>query len=189
MGLNERNLVADLPQDIKDRLLVAIDDKKSILVGGKTGSGKSQVTVRLGDLVPESKTVVRMEEDTSRLVEKVEKGSLLDSFTHPVDVVVLDELRGEQALTVYNWLIAEEPVSVIANIYAGSLEQTVANFIKRVGDADVPPLAIHEVLGNVYTQVDYVVYVERLSSEKDEQAQFISRIGAVQDEGSIEIIY
>lgn len=178
------NLIKQLPEEVKYLLIEAIENKKSILVGGQTGTGKSTVTNQLVSLIPEDMKVMTVTEGAVNTSMLVSQDSLAEALKRPVDVVVLDEIRGSESTVAFEQM--KQGSSVIANIYSNELKHTLSHFINNVRNSSDHPVNVWDVFEDVSTHVAYIIHMENIVPDK---APYISQICEVKKDGEEVTIY
>ena len=173
-----------LPRDMVSSFISAVSNGKSILISGETGVGKSTLTSQLAKLVPSSKKVTMVDRDTEsiRTHVRIEEGLLVQSLKRPTDVVVLDELRGEDALVALDQMLEE--VAIIANIYSSDVTTTLNKFVDTIQDYSDHPVNIWDMAEDVVKHVEYIIHIER-----HEAGSIISSVLYIDNDGTAQEEY
>lgn len=172
-----------LTPELAKFLSTAVKQRKNIFVSGGTGSGKTSFLNALSGAIPKNSRVITIE-DTAELdlqgvpnllrLEAREagpegKGGLsLESLIRAAlrlrpDRIIVGEVRGEEAYAMIEAMRSGHPGSMSsghANSPEDMLDRLALLLLLRL---DLPWIAVRRML---YSSLDYIVHLERLSSGK-----------------------
>lgn len=172
-----------LTPELASFLSVAVKQRKNIFVSGGTGSGKTSFLNALSGAIPKDSRVITIE-DTAELdlqgvpnllrLEAREagpdgKGALsLETLIRAAlrlrpDRIIVGEVRGEEAYAMIEAMRSGHPGSMSsghANSPEDMLDRLALLLLLRL---DLPWVAVRRML---YSSLDYIVHLERLSSGK-----------------------
>jgi pilus assembly protein CpaF len=172
-----------LPAEVRDRVGLAIENHKNILIAGGTGTGKTTMLNALAGLIPPSERIVVIE-DTSeiqlnapnlvRFEARKEQASdnpddhipavtirdlLKATLRHRPDRIILGEIRGGEAFDLLQALNTGHSGS-LSTIHANSATQSVSRFSNCVlqSGVEIPHRAIQAQIADA---LDLLLYIER----------------------------
>jgi len=179
--------VGTLDRQLANRLEDYVLRKKSLLICGGTGSGKSTLTAALARFIPEDERIVLIE-DTAELhllqtnlvrfearreqsgVPAVSIRDLLKaSLRHRPDRIILGEVRSGEAFDLLQ-LLNTGHAGTLSTIHANSAKQGLARFTSCVLESGVE-LPYSAIKTNVADFIEVLVHVERRPGKR-----FISEV-------------
>ena len=186
-------------------LFEAIANKKSIVIAGPTGSGKTEL----------QKYLISKFEDYTRLIiiDNVQeldyvrfnpnldvtswqispaipggnaKELIRNALRNNPDWLVVAESRGEEMIDALNAVMTGHPI--ITTLHAKSIEAIPHRMMRMIqsGNSTESP---EEILGDIYEHIDYYVYLNREISKSKKVVRYIDSIAHVNEKGQFEIIY
>ena len=186
-------------------LFEAIANKKSIVIAGPTGSGKTEL----------QKYLISKFEDYTRLIiiDNVQeldyvrfnpnldvtswqispaipggnaKELIRNALRNNPDWLVVAESRGEEMIDALNAVMTGHPI--ITTLHAKSIEAIPHRMMRMIqsGNSIESP---EEILGDIYEHIDYYVYLNREISKSKKVVRYIDSIAHVNEKGQFEIIY
>lgn len=179
--------VGTLDRQLANRLEDYVLRKKSLLICGGTGSGKSTLTAALARFIPEDERIVLIE-DTAELhllqtnlvrfearreqsgVPAVSIRELLKaSLRHRPDRIILGEVRSGEAFDLLQ-LLNTGHAGTLSTIHANSAKQGLARFTSCILQSGVE-LPYSAIKTNVADSIEVLVHVERRPGKR-----FISEV-------------
>jgi pilus assembly protein CpaF len=179
--------VGTLDRQLANRLEDYVLRKKSLLISGGTGTGKSTLAAALARFIPEDERIVLIE-DTAELqllqtnlvrfearreqngVPAVSIRDLLKaSLRHRPDRIILGEVRSGEAFDLLQ-LLNTGHAGTLSTIHANSAKQGLARFTSCVLQSGVE-LPYSAIKKNVGDSIEVLVHVERRPGKR-----FISEV-------------
>jgi pilus assembly protein CpaF len=179
--------VGTLDRQVANRLEDYVLRKKSLLICGGTGTGKSTLAAALARFIPEDERIVLIE-DTAELqllqrnlvrfearheqngVPAVSIRDLLKaSLRHRPDRIILGEVRAGEAFDLLQ-LLNTGHAGTLSTIHANSAKQGLARFTSCVLQSGVG-LPYSAIKANVADSIEVLVHVERRPGKR-----FISEV-------------
>ena len=165
-----------LTRPLAEFLAIQIEDGKTILISGGTGTGKTTLLNILGQSIPDHERIVVIE-DTAEL--RIEKPNILavecqiDTHRQPVtfddllkaalrwrpDRIILGEVRGIEARTLLDSFNTGHAGS-LATIHANSAAKALRRFANLVLRSH-SQATLEDVEAEIGEAVDFVIHIER----------------------------
>lgn len=191
--------------DSKKILLSALKNKQSIVIGGETGSGKTELQKYLLMNLPSSTRVIVIDNvqelELSRYFsnldmtcwvvdERMEKSSysylIKNSLRNNPDYLILAESRGEEMLDALNCVMSGHPL--ITTFHAKDIESMPFR-MARMAMMSSKKLDYNDLLSDIYHHFSIFVYL-KLEMVNGSYKRYVESIGKVNEKKkSIEIIY
>ena len=187
LGIEDLILAGTLDRQLANRLEDYVLRKKSLLIGGGTGTGKTTIAAALARFIPEDERIVLIE-DTAELqlphrnlvrfearreqngVPPVSIRDLLKaSLRHRPDRIILGEVRSGEAFDLLQ-LLNTGHAGTLSTIHANSAKQGLARFIGCVLESGVE-LPYKAIKTNIGDSLDVLVYIERRPGKR-----FVSQV-------------
>jgi pilus assembly protein CpaF len=166
-----------LDRALANRLEDYVLRKKSLLICGGTGTGKSTLAAALARFIPEDERIVLIEEtaelhlpqnnlvrfeahrEQNGIPAVAVRDLLRASLRHRPDRIILGEIRSGEAFDLLQ-LLNTGHAGTLSTIHANSAKQGLARFTSCVLESgvDLPYLAIK---ANVAASLDVLVHIER----------------------------
>ncbi|HBM70261.1 MAG TPA: hypothetical protein DEF61_03505 [Firmicutes bacterium] len=191
--------------DSKELLLTALKDKQSIVIGGETGSGKTELQkFLLMNLNPSTRVIVIdnvMELELSRgfsnldmtcwvVDDRNEKSSysylIKNSLRNNPDYLILAESRGEEMLDALNCVMSGHPL--ITTFHAKDIESMPFR-MARMAMMSSKRLDYNDLLSDIYHHFSIFVYL-KAKVVNGCYKRYVDSIGKLNErEKKVEIIY
>ena len=188
----------------KNILLGAIKDKKSIVIAGPTGSGKTELQKYLISKLDDYTRVIIIDNvqelDYVRFNEALDVTSWQISPTIPQgnaqelirnalrnnpDWIVIAESRGKEMSDALTAVMTGHPI--ITTLHAKSIEaipRRMMRMIQANNNKELP----EDIISDIYEHVDYYVYINRKIGKDKQVIRFVDAIATI-DENKFKIIY
>lgn len=181
-----------MPDDIEKVLLNAINSGKSIIIGGMTGSGKTELQKYLLAKLPKYSRIIvidsireleflRREEDldiTSWNVNpKIEDSSfeslIANALRSNPDWLIVSEARGKEMASVLNSVMTGHPI--ITTMHAKSID-AMPHRIVRMVQLGKTNESYEDISDDVFEHFDYFVYLKK---DIDKDGNIVRRIDSI----------
>ena len=181
-----------LPMDFLPFIKEALLEKKSIIIGGKTGTGKTELQkFLLSNLINNEKVILIDQIDEigySAFNEKIDITHWvcngLETTKIPVlisnalrcnpDWIVVSEARGSEMGNVLLSCMSGHPI--ITTIHAKECNQMIPRVIRMINSTDKSS-TYQELEDDIYNHFDYFIYVSKTKDQNNKIKRFISSIG------------
>lgn len=194
-----------IDENCRKYLLNALDNEKSIVIAGPTGSGKTELQkFLLLNLHNNSRVIVidnveelehiRANEDIDLTSWQISQNNPNASIQELVrnalrsnpDWLVVAESRGKEMNEVLNSVMTGHPI--ITTIHAESIFDIPTRLCRMVEMADVTQK--HEsILDDIYRHINICVFVQRKIDPSRGVTRFVETIGELLNDHTIKIIY
>ena len=194
-----------MPREVKSLLLALLRLDQSIVIAGKTGTGKTELQKFLLLHLPESARIIVL--DNVQELEEVANEASLDvtlwqtsghvheaSFSDLIrnglrsnpDWLIVAEARGKEMIDVLNAAMTGHPVlTTLHSQDLGSMTSRMARMV-LMGDEH---LRYDEVLHDIQNHFPFLIFLERKVNENRSIERFIQAVGEVQPDGSLHCLY
>lgn len=206
---SNKNRIEDDPhfmdKEARKILLEAIAKKKSIVIAGSTGSGKTELQKYLISHLEDCSRVIIIDNvqelDYVRFNENLDVTSWQISPTIPQgnaqelirnalrnnpDWIVVAESRGKEMADALNAVMSGHPI--ITTLHARNVESIPHRILRLVQSGNKDEKA-EEILADIYEHLDYYVYLERVISKNKKVERYVSKIAMVDQNKELKIIY
>ena len=186
-------------------LVSCLENEKSIMIAGATGSGKTELQKYLLSKLKKNSRVIVI--DNVQELENLRQFEDLDLTSWQVtpnnpnasmeelirnalrsnpDWLVVAEARGKEMSEVLTSVMTGHPI--ISTVHAYSLEATPKRICRMIMKAD-PTEKYEYILDDVYEHIKFYVYLNRKFGRDGVVHRYIESIGELQKDGSMKIIY
>lgn len=206
---SNKNRIEDDPhfmdKEARKILLEAIAKKKSIVIAGATGSGKTELQKYLISHLEDYTRVIIIDNvqelDYVRFNENLDVTSWQISPTIPQgnaqelirnalrnnpDWIVVAESRGKEMADALNAVMSGHPI--ITTLHARNVESIPHRILRLVQSGNKDEKA-EDILADIYEHLDYYVYLERVISKNKKVERYVSKIAMVDQNKQLKIIY
>ena len=208
IGSNKNRIEDDpkfMDKEARKILSDAIEQKKSIVIAGATGSGKTELQKYLISHLEDYTRVIIIDNvqelDYVRFNENLDVTSWQISPTIPKgnaqelirnalrnnpDWIVVAESRGKEMADALNAVMSGHPI--ITTLHARSVESIPHRILRLVQSGNKDEKA-EDILSDIYEHFDYYVYLERVISKNKKVERFVSSIAVIDQNKQFKVIY
>lgn len=208
IGSNKNRIEDDpkfMDKEARKILSDAIEQKKSIVIAGATGSGKTELQKYLISHLEDYTRVIIIDNvqelDYVRFNENLDVASWQISPTIPKgnaqelirnalrnnpDWIVVAESRGKEMADALNAVMSGHPI--ITTLHARSVESIPHRILRLVQSGNKDEKA-EDILSDIYEHFDYYVYLERVISKNKKVERFVSSIAVIDQNKQFKVIY
>lgn len=186
-------------------LINCLENEQSIIIAGKTGSGKTELQKYLLSKLKKNTRVIVI--DNVQELENLRQYEDLDLTSWQVtpnnpnasmeelirnalrsnpDWLVVAEARGKEMSEVLTSVMTGHPI--ISTVHAYSLEAIPKRICRLIMKAD-PSEKYEYIFDDVFEHIKYYVYLNRKFGKDGTVHRFIESIGELQKDGSMKVIY
>ena len=186
-------------------LVSCLENEQSIMIAGKTGSGKTELQKYLLSKLKKNTRVIVI--DNVQELENLRQYEDLDLTSWQVtpnnpnasmeelirnalrsnpDWLVVAEARGKEMSEVLTSVMTGHPI--ISTVHAYSLEAIPKRVCRLIMKAD-PSEKYEYIFDDVFEHIKIYVYLNRKFGKDGQVHRFIESIGELQKDGSMKIIY
>ena len=186
-------------------LISCLENEQSIMIAGKTGSGKTELQKYLLSKLKKNTRVIVI--DNVQELENLRQYEDLDLTSWQVtpnnpnasmeelirnalrsnpDWLVVAEARGKEMSEVLTSVMTGHPI--ISTVHAYSLEAIPKRVCRMIMKAD-PSEKYEYIFDDVFEHIKIYVYLNRKFGKDGQVHRFIESIGELQKDGSMKIIY
>ncbi|MBR4377577.1 MAG: type II/IV secretion system ATPase subunit [Bacilli bacterium] len=186
-------------------LVNCLENEQSIMIAGKTGSGKTELQKYLLSKLKKNTRVIVI--DNVQELENLRQYEDLDLTSWQVtpnnpnasmeelirnalrsnpDWLVVAEARGKEMSEVLTSVMTGHPI--ISTVHAYSLEAIPKRICRLIMKAD-PSEKYEYIFDDVFEHIKYYVYLNRKFGKDGTVHRFIESIGELQKDGSMKVIY
>ncbi len=202
LKINEHN--DSIPLKVIKILKEALDKGDSIVIGGRTGTGKTELQkYLLSSLRPKTRIVVidnvlelGLNKSFSHLDLNIWQADEKNRYTNIQSLVknalrsnpdwlIVAESRGEEMIDVLNSVMSGHPI--ITTIHTYDVE-TMPSRMSRMVLMNEKKMDYKDVLKDIYMHIPIYIYMEREIID-DKVKRYISKIMRISENGKREIIY
>ncbi len=199
---NDDNFLDDKSRKI---LIDAINNKKSIVIAGPTGSGKTELQKYLiSNLQDYSRVIIidnvqeldyvrfnpNLDVTSWQISPSIPQGNaqelIRNALRNNPDWIVVAESRGKEMSDVLNAVMSGHPI--ITTLHARSAEMIPHRMLRLVQMNNHEDKA-EDILNDIYEHFDYYVYLERKISKEKKVVRYVDSIASINNNHQIEIIY
>jgi pilus assembly protein CpaF len=186
-------------------LVNCLENEQSIIIAGKTGSGKTELQKYLLSKLKKNTRVIvidnvqelenlRQDEDldlTSWQVTPNNPNASMEELIRNAlrsnpDWLVVAEARGKEMSEVLTSVMTGHPI--ISTVHAYSLEAIPKRICRLIMKAD-PSEKYEYIFDDVYEHIKHYVYLGRSFGKDGQVHRYIESIGELQNDGSMKVIY
>ena len=208
IGSNKNRIEDDpkfMDKEARKILSDAIEQKKSIVIAGATGSGKTELQKYLISHLEDYTRVIIIDNvqelDYVRFNENLDVASWQISPTIPKgnaqelirnalrnnpDWIVVAESRGKEMADALNAVMSGHPI--ITTLHARNVESIPHRILRLVQSGNKDEKA-EDILSDIYEHFDYYVYLERVISKNKKVERFVSSIAVIDQNKQFKVIY
>lgn len=208
IGSNKNRIEDDpnfMDKEARKILSNAIEQKKSIVIAGATGSGKTELQKYLISHLEDYTRVIIIDNvqelDYVRFNENLDITSWQISPTIPKgnaqelirnalrnnpDWIVVAESRGKEMADALNAVMSGHPI--ITTLHARNVESIPHRILRLVQSGNKDEKA-EDILSDIYEHLDYYVYLERVIGKNKKVERFVSSIAVIDQNKQFKIIY
>ena len=208
IGSNKNRIEDDpkfMDKEARKILSDAIEQKKSIVIAGATGSGKTELQKYLISHLEDYTRVIIIDNvqelDYVRFNENLDVTSWQISSTIPKgnaqelirnalrnnpDWIVVAESRGKEMADALNAVMSGHPI--ITTLHARNVESIPHRILRLVQSGNKDEKA-EDILADIYEHLDYYVYLERVISKNKKVERFVSSIAVIDQNKQFKVIY
>ena len=186
-------------------LVSCLENEKSIIIAGPTGSGKTELQKYLLSKLKKNTRVIVI--DNVQELENLRQFDDLDLTSWQVspnnpnasmeelirnalrsnpDWLVVAEARGKEMSEVLTSVMTGHPI--ISTVHAYSLEAIPKRICRMIMEAD-PSEKYEYIFDDVFEHIKYYVYLNRKFDKEGKVHRFLESIGELQKDGSMKVIY
>ena len=186
-------------------LVSCLENEQSIIIAGKTGSGKTELQKYLLSKLKKNARVIVI--DNVQELENLRRFEDLDltswqatpnnqnasmeelirnALRSNPDWLVVAEARGKEMSEVLTSVMTGHPI--ISTVHAYTLEAIPKRICRLIMKAD-PSEKYEYIFDDVYEHIKFYVYLNRKFGEDGKVHRFIESIGELQKDGSMKVIY
>ena len=208
IGSEQSRVIDDLDfidEKCRDYLFKALEEEKSIVICGPTGSGKTELQkFLLLNLKDNTRVIIidNVEElENIRINDKIDvtswqisENNLNSSIQELVrnalrsnpDWIVIAESRGKEMNEILNSVMTGHPI--ITTLHAENLEDIPLRICRMVEMADITQK--HEsILNDIYEHIKVCVFLNRKFDSDKGVRRYVESIGELQKDHSMKLIY
>lgn len=186
-------------------LFEALDDKKSIVIAGPTGSGKTELQKYLISKFADFTRVIIIDNvqelDYVRFNENLDITSwqispaipqgnaqelIRNALRNNPDWLVVAESRGKEMADALNAVMTGHPI--ITTLHAKSVE-AIPHRIMRMIQMNNAEESSKDILTDIYDHIDYYVYVNRKFGKDKRVVRYVESIATIDNDHKFKIIY
>lgn len=208
IGSNKNRIEDDpkfMDKEARKILSDAIEQKKSIVIAGATGSGKTELQKYLISHLEDYTRVIIIDNvqelDYVRFNENLDVTSWQISPTIPKgnaqelirnalrnnpDWIVVAESRGKEMADALNAVMSGHPI--ITTLHARNVESIPHRILRLVQSGNKDEKA-EDILSDIYEHFDYYVYLERVINKNKKVERFVSSIAVIDQNKQFKVIY
>ena len=206
---SNKNRIEDDPKfmdkEAKSILLDAIKQKKSIVIAGATGSGKTELQKYLISHLEDYSRVIIIDNvqelDYVRFNENLDitswqisptilKGNaqelIRNALRNNPDWIVVAESRGQEMADALNAVMSGHPI--ITTLHARNVESIPHRILRLVQLGNKDEKA-EDILSDIYEHLDYYLYLERVVGKNKKVERYVSSIAKIDQNKQLKIIY
>lgn len=199
---NDDNFLDDKSREI---LIDAINNKKSIVIAGPTGSGKTELQKYLiSNLQDYSRVIIidnvqeldyvrfnpNLDVTSWQISPSIPQGNaqelIRNALRNNPDWIVVAESRGKEMSDVLNAVMSGHPI--ITTLHARSAEMIPHRMLRLVQMNNHEDKA-EDILNDICEHFDYYVYLERKISKEKKVVRYVDSIASINNNHQIEVIY
>ncbi len=192
-------------EECEKYLVNCLENEQSIIIAGKTGSGKTELQKYLLSKLKKNTRVIvidnvqelenlRQYEDldlTSWQVTPNNQNASMEELIRNAlrsnpDWLVVAEARGKEMSEVLTSVMTGHPI--ISTVHAYSLEAIPKRICRLIMKAD-PSEKYEYIFDDVYEHIKHYVYLGRSFGKDGQVHRYIESIGELQNDGSMKVIY
>ncbi len=196
---------AFMPIELKALLVALLRLDLSMVIAGKTGTGKTELQKFLLLHLPENARIIVL--DNVQELEEVANEETLDvtlwqtsgvvneaSFSDLIrnalrsnpDWLIVAEARGKEMIDVLNAAMTGHPV--ITTLHSQNLPSMTSRMARMVLMGD-EHLRYDEVLHDIQNHFPFLIFLERRVNEEGSVERFVQAVAEVQKDGQIKLLY
>ena len=186
-------------------LLEAMNEKKSIVIAGPTGSGKTELQKYLISKLEDFTRVIiidnvqeldyvrfnpNLDVTSWQISPTIQQGNaqelIRNALRNNPDWLVVAESRGKEMSDALNAVMTGHPI--ITTLHAKSVE-AIPRRIMRMVQMNDNKESPEDILSDIYEHIDYYVYLNRSLSKGKKVERFVESIANISESGKLQIIY
>lgn len=186
-------------------LFDAISNKKSIVIAGPTGSGKTELQKYLiSSLEDYSRVIIidnvqeldyvrfnpNLDVTSWQISPSIPQGNsqelIRNALRNNPDWIVVAESRGKEMSDVLNAVMSGHPI--ITTLHARSAEMIPHRMLRLVQMNNHEDKA-EDILTDIYEHIDYYVYLERKISKDKKVIRYVDSIASINNNHQLKTIY
>ena len=194
-----------MPKEVLSYLDESLKNKKSLVIAGPTGSGKTELQKFLLSRIEDNSRVIVIDNiqelEFLRINENIDLTSwqispnnqygtiqelIRNALRSNPDWLVIAEARGGEMYDVLNSIMTGHPV--VTTLHAESLE-SIPDRICRMVEMGTKNEKHEDILNDVYSHVKTCVFLNRDYSKDKKVLRYVESIGELKKDGSLQIIY
>lgn len=194
-----------LDDDSREILFNAISNKKSIVIAGPTGSGKTELQKYLiSNLEDYSRVIIidnvqeldyvrfnpNLDVTSWQISPSIPQGNaqelIRNALRNNPDWIVVAESRGKEMSDVLNAVMSGHPI--ITTLHARSAEMIPHRMLRLVQMNNHEDKA-EDILTDIYEHIDYYVYLERKISKDKKVVRYVDSIASIDENHQLKTIY
>lgn len=194
-----------LDDDSREILFNAISNKKSIVIAGPTGSGKTELQKYLiSNLEDYSRVIIidnvqeldyvrfnpNLDVTSWQISPSIPQGNaqelIRNALRNNPDWIVVAESRGKEMSDVLNAVMSGHPI--ITTLHARSAEMIPHRMLRLVQMNNHEDKA-EDILTDIYEHIDYYVYLERKISKDKKVVRYVDSIASIDENHQLNTIY
>ena len=199
---NDDNFLDDKSREI---LFDAISNKKSIVIAGPTGSGKTELQKYLiSNLEDYSRVIIidnvqeldyvrfnpNLDVTSWQISPSIPQGNaqelIRNALRNNPDWIVVAESRGKEMSDVLNAVMSGHPI--ITTLHARSAEMIPHRMLRLVQMNNHEDKA-EDILTDIYEHIDYYVYLERKISKDKKVVRYVDSVASIDENHQLKTIY
>ena len=201
--INDRSSFMEV--EARKLLLNAINDKKSIVIAGPTGSGKTELQKYLISKLEDFTRVIiidnvqeldyvrfnpNLDVTSWQISPSIQQGSaqelIRNALRNNPDWLVVAESRGKEMSDALNAVMTGHPI--ITTLHAKAIE-AIPRRMMRMVQMNENKESPEDILNDIYEHIDYYVYLNRKISKDKKVIRFVESIACVNENKQFVVAY
>lgn len=194
-----------MDKDSRTILLNATKEKKSIVIAGPTGSGKTELQKYLISKFEDYTRVIiidnvqeldyvrfnpELDVTSWQISPSIPQGNaqelIRNALRNNPDWLVIAESRGKEMSDALNAVMTGHPI--ITTLHAKTIEAIPRRMMRMVQMANNNELP-EDIINDIYEHIDYFVYVNRFISKDHKVKRFVQKIASIDENKKFKIVY
>ena len=201
--INDKDSFMD--KDSRTILLNATKEKKSIVIAGPTGSGKTELQKYLISKFDDYTRVIiidnvqeldyvrfnpELDVTSWQISPSIPQGNaqelIRNALRNNPDWLVIAESRGKEMSDALNAVMTGHPI--ITTLHAKTIDAIPRRMMRMVQMANNNELP-EDIISDIYEHIDYFVYVDRFINKDHKVKRYVQAIASIDENKKFKIIY